>query len=77
MLLESFITVSEKMKPRTPAMSWSRKITVREMQNWAGKKKMVTKLSKGLIHKSDPKKMWLLLITSSTYAEKQATGQKL
>lgn len=27
------ITVSEKMKPRMPAMSWSKKITVRHIQN--------------------------------------------
>ncbi len=28
-----FITLSEKTKPRIPAASWSRKITVRQMQN--------------------------------------------
>ncbi len=32
----SVITLSAKMKPRIPATSWSRKITVRQTQNWGG-----------------------------------------
>ena len=32
-------TLSEKMKPRMPAASWSRKIRVRNTQNWTGGQK--------------------------------------